>query len=99
MALKRHEEETWNWKTPKAPFPQTPGANGCYLAPSGQGKITTLISMLLGPYAKVFDEVHIFSPSVDVDTAWDPVKKKCERPEGFEYEQRVGRECPEGDHG
>ena len=75
MALKRPEEKTWNWKTPKAPFPQTPGANGCFLAPSGQGKTTTLIAMLLGPYAKVFDEVHIFSPSVDVDSAWDPVRE------------------------
>ena len=75
MALKRPEEKKWKWNTPKEPFPQTPGANGCFLAPSGQGKTTTLISMLLGPYAKIFDEVHVFSPSVDVDSAWDPVKE------------------------
>ena len=75
MALKRPEEKKWNWKTPKEPFPQTPGANGCFLAPSGQGKTTTLIAMLLGPYAKVFDEIHIFSPSVDLDSAWDPVRE------------------------
>ena len=75
MALKRPEEKTWNWKTPKEPFPQTPGANGCFLAPSGQGKTTTLIAMLLGPYAKVFDEIHIFSPSVEIDFAWDPVRE------------------------
>ncbi len=62
MALKRPEEKHWNWKTPKEPFPQTPGANGCFCAPSGQGKTTTLIAMLLGPYAKIFDELHIFSP-------------------------------------
>ncbi len=31
--------------------------------------------MLLGPYAKVFDEVHVFSPSVDIDSAWDPVRE------------------------
>jgi hypothetical protein len=31
--------------------------------------------MLLGPYAKVFDEIHIFSPSVDLDSAWDPVRE------------------------
>jgi hypothetical protein len=75
MALKRPEEKKWNWRTPKEPFPQTPGANGCFLAPSGQGKSTTLIAMLLGPYAKVFDEVHIFSPSVEIDSAWDPVRE------------------------
>jgi hypothetical protein len=75
MALKRPEEKHWNWKTPKEPFPQTPGANGCFLAPSGQGKTTTLIAMLLGPYAKIFDEIHIFSPSVEIDSAWDPVRE------------------------
>ena len=74
MALKRPAEKHWNYRTPPAVFPQTPGCNGCFLAPSGQGKTTTLISMLLGPYAKVFDEVHVFSPSVDIDSAWDPVR-------------------------
>ena len=74
MALKRPPEKTWNWRTPPKPFPQTPGANGCFLAPSVQGKTTTLIAMMLGPYAKVFDEIHIFSPSVDIDSAWDPVR-------------------------
>ena len=75
MALKRPAEKHWNYRTPPAVFPQTPGCNGCFLAPSGQGKTTTLISMLLGPYAKVFDEVHVFSPSVDIDSAWDPVRE------------------------
>jgi len=73
--LKRPTEKKWNFRTPPEPFPQTPGCNGCFLAPSGQGKTTTLISMLLGPYAKVFDEIHVFSPSVDIDSAWDPVKE------------------------
>ena len=31
--------------------------------------------MLLGPYARVYDEVHIFSPSVEVDSAWDVVRE------------------------
>ncbi len=74
MALKRPPEKKWNFKTPPEPFPQTPGCNGCFLAPSGQGKTTTLISMLLGPYGNIFDEIHVFSPSVDIDSAWDPVR-------------------------
>ncbi len=37
-------------------------------------KTTTLISMLLGPYSKGFDEIHVFSPSVDIDSAWNSVK-------------------------
>ena len=75
MELKRPEEKTWNWKKPAKPFPQTPGANGCFLAPSGMGKSTTLIAMILGPYAKIFDEIHVFSPSCEIDSAWDPVRE------------------------
>jgi len=76
MSLKRPAEKHWNWRQPaKKVFPGTPGASGCFLAPSGGGKTTTLISMLLGPYAKTFDSIHIFSPSVDIDSAWDPVRE------------------------
>jgi hypothetical protein len=32
------------------------------------------VSLLLGPYRRVFDAVHVFSPSVDIDSAWDPVR-------------------------
>jgi hypothetical protein len=74
--LVRPKEKSWNWRKPSAPFPQTPGANGCFLAPSGGGKTTTLVSLLLGPYAKVFEAVHVFSPSVDIDSAWDPVLRQ-----------------------
>jgi hypothetical protein len=73
--LKRPAEVQWNFRKPPEPFPQTPGANGCFLAPSGGGKTTTLISMLLGPYRGIFDEVHVFSPSVHIDSAWTPVKQ------------------------
>ena len=76
--LKRPAERTWNWLKPPEPFPQTPGANGCFLAPSGMGKTTTLISMLLGPYAKIFEEIHVFSPSVEIDSAWEPVRRFAE---------------------
>jgi hypothetical protein len=73
--LKRPAEVSWNFRKPPEPFPQTPGANGCFLAPSGGGKTTTLISMLLGPYRGIFNEVHVFSPSVHIDSAWAPVKQ------------------------
>ena len=45
------------------------------LAPLGQGKTTTLITMILGPYANIFDEIHVCSPSVDLDSAWDPIRE------------------------
>ena len=29
----------------------------------------------MGPYAKVYESIHIFSPSVDIDSAWEPVRE------------------------
>ena len=77
--LKRPAELSWNFKKPPQPFPQTPGANGVFLAPSGMGKTTTLIAMLLGPYKGIFDQIHVYSPSVDIDSAWLPVKEYAEK--------------------
>ena len=83
--LKRPPEQSWNFKKPPEPFPQTPGANGCFLAPSGMGKTTTLIAMLLGPYRGVFNQIHVFSPSVDLDHAWVPVKQFAANLEGSTF--------------
>ena len=74
--LKRPAEINWSFRQPTAGvWPSTPGANGVFLGPSASGKSTTLIALLLGPYKDVFDEVHVFSPSVDIDSAWLPVKE------------------------
>jgi len=35
--------------------------------------------LLLGPYKDIFEEVHVFSPSVDIDSAWAPVKTFADR--------------------
>ena len=83
--LKRPAEQSWNFRKPPEPFPQTPGSNGAFLAPSGQGKTTTLIAMLLGPYSKVFDQIHVFSPSVEIDSSWEPVRKFAEHLEGSTF--------------
>ena len=85
MKLQRPTEVQWNFKKPPDPFPQTPGANGCFLAPSGMGKTTTLISMILGPYRGIFDQIHVFSPSVEIDSAWVPVKQFASHLEGSSF--------------
>ena len=33
------------------------------------------MSLLLGLYRRVYDAIHVFSPSVDIDSAWDPVRE------------------------
>ncbi len=78
MALKRVDEKHWNCKTPKLPYPQCPGASGVFLAPSGGGKSSTIVSLLLSSaYAKFVEGVHVFSPSCDqgLDSIWDPVRE------------------------
>ena len=72
--LKRPQEKSWNWRQPPDPFPPCPGCSGAFVAKTASGKTTTLISMVIGPYRKVFDAIYVVSPSVNIDSAWDPVK-------------------------
>jgi hypothetical protein len=70
--LKRPVEKHWKFHQPPAPFPQCP-TSSVMLAPSGQGKTTTIVSLILGPYSKVYESIHVYSPSVFIDSAWEPV--------------------------
>ena len=42
------------------------------------GKSTALVSMILEQYRGCFERVIIFSPSINVDDSWRPVKKYIE---------------------
>ena len=45
------------------------------LGPSGSGKTVLLQNMILDIYRNCFSRIYIFSPSIDVDQTWLPVKK------------------------
>ena len=45
------------------------------LGPSGSGKTILLQNMVLDIYRDCFSRVYIFSPSINVDSTWLPVKK------------------------
>ena len=45
------------------------------LGPSGSGKTVLLQNMILDIYAGCFDKIYIFSPSVNLDHTWLPVKE------------------------
>ena len=49
------------------------------LGPSGSGKGVLLSNMILDIYKGCFDRIHIFSPSIDVDKTWIPVKEYIEK--------------------
>ncbi len=72
LMLKRPTEKHWKFNQPPAPFPQYP-TSAIMLVPSGQGKTTSIVSMVLGPYSRVFDSIHVCSPSVFIDSAWEHV--------------------------
>ena len=44
------------------------------LGPSGSGKTVLLQSMILDIYKNCFSRIYIFSPSIEVDHVWVPVK-------------------------
>ena len=48
------------------------------LGPSGSGKTILLQNMILDIYKDCFSRIYIFSPSVDVDATWQPVRKYIE---------------------
>ena len=48
------------------------------LGPSGSGKTILLQNMILNIYKNGFSRIYIFSPSIDVDMTWTPVKKYIE---------------------
>ena len=51
---------------------------GVLVGPSKSGKSTALVSMILEQYRGCFERVIIFSPSINVDDSWRPVKKYIE---------------------
>ena len=54
---------------PKVPF------RAIVFGPSGSGKRCLLVSLILDIYRDVYQRVFVFSPSVDHDSIWLPVKK------------------------
>ncbi len=70
--LKRPVETYWRFAQPPDPFPQCP-TSAIFLGPSGGGKTTTIVALMTTVYKKVFNEIHVYSPSVHIDSAWEPV--------------------------
>ena len=57
---------------PKIPF------RSVILGPSGSGKTILLQNMILNIYKNCSSRIYIFSPSIDVDMTWQPVKAYIE---------------------
>lgn len=73
--IKLKEFDTKQSKYPMVP--QIP-FRSVILGPSGSGKTILLQNMILDIYKDCFSRIYIFSPSVDVDATWQPVRKYIE---------------------
>ena len=60
---------------------------GIFLGPSKSGKTVALISLILEQYKGVFERIYIFSPSINIDDSWIPVKKYIEEDLGVNTER------------
>ena len=49
------------------------------LGPSGSGKTILIQNMILDIYRDCFSKIYIFSPSINVDATWGPVKEYIEK--------------------
>ena len=74
IQVAKHDQ--WETKQPKigeGVVPPTP-CRVLVTGPSGSGKTQLVVDMLTRIYAGCFERVFVFSPSVDLDSAWQPVK-------------------------
>ena len=74
IKLKEYETKQSKYETvPQIPF------RSVILGPSGSGKTILLQNMILDIYRNCFSRVYIFSPSINVDATWSPVKEYIEK--------------------
>ncbi len=60
------------------------------LAPSGSGKTVLLSNLILNIYRDCFERIYVFSPSIDIDATWEPVKKyQMEKMKVIEKEKKT----------
>ena len=74
-------------KQPSDPVVPLVPCTGIFLGPSKSGKSVALISLILEQSRGVFERIYIFSPSVNIDDGWIPVKKYIEGDMGVNTER------------
>ena len=91
------EVTEYELKQPKSEVMSSTPLRGLLVNPSGGGKTTLMANMILNPdmYKGVFDRVFIFSPTVHLDSTWDPVKKFIYEELGHDDEKEGVAACHE----
>ena len=70
IQLKEHTCKQWHYGdiVPKLPM------RSMLVGPSGSGKTVLLANMIFDIYKGCFSRIYIWSPSIEVDNTWKPVK-------------------------
>jgi len=72
--IKVYDQKQYNIKQSKYDVPKTPFRQ-LLLAQSNSGKTNLISNMIINFYDKVFERIYIFSHSINIDAAWEPVKQ------------------------
>ena len=73
--IKVHDRTQYECKQSRFDHVPKLPSRGIFLAPSGVFKTVAIVSLLLDHYKGCFERIYVFSPSVDIDSAWAPVKE------------------------
>ena len=90
--LKLFPTAEYTSKQPRDPIVPRVPCTGIFLGPSKSGKTVALISAILDQYMtsggeSVFERIYIFSPSIEIDDSWKPVKEFIEHRMGVNTER------------
>ena len=73
--IRVHGNASWECKQSRhGHLPKLP-ARGFVLAHSQMFKTVAMVDLILRHYRGCFERIYVFSPSVDIDSAWGPVKE------------------------
>ena len=78
LRIKQHPTPQYLTEQPEHDHLPPIPLRGLLLGPSGSGKTLALVDMLIRLYKGCWARIYVFSPSVEVDSAWLPVKKYVE---------------------
>lgn len=74
-AIKPAKIKEFTCKQSKYPIAPDAPFRAVFYGPSGSGKSILLQQLIRDVYRGCFERIYIWSPSLDIDHVWDPVKK------------------------
>ena len=87
LAIQLHPTPEYTAQQPMHDHLPSCPMRGLFCGPSGSGKTVALVDTLVRLYDGCFKRIYVFSPSVDLDSAWLPVKKYVEQKLGVDTQK------------